>query len=329
MSTRTTLARAYFDLATLLDAGVPILRSFDILIEGRRGHFKRVLSQVRQSLSQGASLSEALNKHGRRTFPELDRMLIETADTAGSLPAACSMLSSWHEFLHKINRRIQMGMVYPCFILVFAAFITAAPAFFLGSMNMVQYLVHAARVLMVMFAPVIAVVLFVYFRERVPLLRVPLDFMVLRIPVLGRAIYHLSICRYAKAFAMLYSAGVPMTEVTERATRATGNVIVAGLFAGATETVRNGSTAWEGFCKRLTPEYLYLWQVGEETGELDKTVSKIAEIAADRADLYFAAFAAWLPRVAYFIIVIVILVTMILPLLWQIVGEYSSAMSGF
>jgi type II secretory pathway component PulF len=117
--------------------------------------------------------------------------------------------------------------------------------------------------------------------------------------------------------------------VTERATRATGNVIVARMFAGARDTVRAGSTAWEGFSKRLPAEYLHLWQVGEETGELDKTVGKIAEIAADRADLYFAAFAAWLPRVAYFIIVVVIFFTMMLPLLRQIVGGYSSAMSSF
>jgi type IV pilus assembly protein PilC len=329
MSARTTLARAYFDLATLLNAGVPILRSFDILIEGRRGHFKHVLSQIRQSLSDGASLSEALNTHGRRTFPELDRMLIDTADTSGSLPAACSMLCSWHEFMHKINRRIQAGMIYPCFILAIAAFIAGMPSVVLGQITPTQYFAHVARILMWMFLPIAAIVLFRYFRERLPALRATLDFVVLQIPVLGQAVYHLSVCRYAKAFGMLYNAGVPMTEATERATRATGNVIVARLFAGARETVRSGSAAWEGFSKRLSPEYLHLWQVGEETGELDKTVAKVAEIAADRADLFFTAFASWLPKVAYIIIVIVIIVTMVLPLARQIAAGYSSALGGF
>jgi type IV pilus assembly protein PilC len=329
MSARTTLARAYFDLATLLDAGVPILRSFDVLIEGRRGHFKRVLSRIRQSLAEGASISEALNAHGRRTFPEMDRMLLETADASGSLPAACSMLSGWHEFIHRIDRRIQMGMIYPCFILVIAAFVAGMPSFVLGHTNGTQYLMQVTQVLMWILVPIVAIVLFLYFRERSRMLRVPLDFLVLRIPVLGRAVYHLSICRYAKAFGMLYKAGVPMTEVTERATRAAGNAIVAGLFAGAKDTVRKGSTAWEGLSKRLPPEYLHLWQVGEETGELDKTMVKIADIAADRADLLFTAFATWLPRVAYFAILILIFWRMMWPLLQQIAAGYSTALSGF
>jgi type II secretory pathway component PulF len=140
-----------------------------------------------------------------------------------------------------------------------------------------------------------------------PMLCVPMDFIILKIPILGAAVYHLSICRYAKAFAMLYSAGVPMTEVTERATRATGNVIVAGLFAGARDSVREGSMAWEGYSKRLPSEYLHLWQIGEETGELDKTVSKIAEIAADRADLLFVQFALWMPRFVYAIIALMMI----------------------
>ena len=319
MSTRTTLAQAYFDLATLLDAGVPILRSFDILIEGRKGYFKRVLSQVRQSLSQGAGVAEALDKHGRHVFPELDRMLIDTADMAGSLGTACSMLADWHEFIHRINRRIQTGLIYPFLILHIGAFVSRLPAFVLGSTTLIQYLLGVAQILMLIYVPTILVILFMRLRERIPLLSVPMDFIVLKIPILGSAIYHLSICRYAKAFAMLYNAGVPMTEVTERATRATGNVIVAGLFAGGRDSVRSGSMAWEGYSKRLPPEYLHLWQIGEETGELDKTVAKIAEISADRTDLLFVQFAFWMPFFVY-VMIMLVLIGMIFQMFTQVYG---------
>ena len=50
-------------------------------------------------------------------------MLLDTADTAGSLPAACSMLCHWHEFIHKINRRIQVGLIHPFLVLHIAAFV--------------------------------------------------------------------------------------------------------------------------------------------------------------------------------------------------------------
>jgi len=98
---------------------------------------------------------------------------------------------------------------------------------------------------------------------------------------------------------------VPMTETTERATRATGNVLVARQFAGAHETVRQGATAWEGFSSRLPAEYRHLWQIGEETGELDKVADKVADISGDRADLFFTAFAGGFPKVIYFVIMVV------------------------
>jgi type II secretory pathway component PulF len=103
---------------------------------------------------------------------------------------------------------------------------------------------------------------------------------------------------------MMYAAGVPMTEVTARATRATGNVMVAHLFAGGSESVRAGELAWEGYSPRLLPQYLHLFQIGEETGELDKTTEKIAEISGDRADLLFTEFSKWLPKIIYFAIMI-------------------------
>ncbi|OHB62847.1 MAG: hypothetical protein A2Y77_16820 [Planctomycetes bacterium RBG_13_62_9] len=303
MGARTRLAQAYYDLATMLDAGVPILRSLDIVTQGRQGSLKRVFSQVRQSISQGSGLAESLNEHPR-VFPELDRMLIAGAETSGSLADSFRMLSQWHEFVRRINRRMTMGLIYPVAILHIAAFLIGIPGFVMGQITLGGYLAGVLQILMWLYIPLIAVVASKSLRERIPAIRWPLDFFVLKIPVLGQAVYHMSICRYAKVFAMLYRAGVPITETTERATRATGNVVVAGQVAGGRQSVREGRMAWEGFSHRLPAEYRHLWQVGEETGELDKTATKIAEISGDRADLYFSAFASGFPRVVYFAIMI-------------------------
>jgi len=305
MGARSRLAQAYYDLAALLDAGVPILRSLDILIEGRRGQLKSAFRQVRESLSQGANLAEALDRQPR-VFPELDRMLVAAAETSGSLGDSFKMLSQWHEFVHRITRRIQMGLIYPFFMLHAAAFVVGVPSLVLGRIGLGGYLLGVLRILAFLYIPTILVVAAIRLRDRIPLLRLPLDFVVLRIPVLGRAIYHMSVCRYAKAFAMLYKAGVPMTETTERATRATGNVLVARQFAGGRESVRQGAMAWEGFSTRLPAEYRHLWQIGEETGELDKVAVKVADISADRADLLFTTFASGFPKVVYFAIMIVL-----------------------
>ena len=319
MGARTRLAQAYYDMATLLDAWVPILRSLDIVIEGRQGHLKRTFTRIRESLSKGSSLSESMEKH-HNVFPEMDRMLIQAGETSGTLGDSFKMLSQWHEFVHRITRRMMVAMLYPFLILHLAAFVFPLPSFVLGKVTTLGYLMQALQILLFFYMPVMVVVVFVFLRERIPVLKWPLDMLALRIPVFGQAMYHMCVCRYAKVFAMLYRAGVPITEATERATRATGNTIVANQFAGGRESVRQGGVASEGFSHRLPVEYRSLWQIGEETGDLDKTATKIAEISGDRADLFFTTFASGLPKVIYFIILGIVAV-MVLSLAMQVYGN--------
>ncbi len=319
MGARTRLAQAYYDLSTMLDAGVPILRSLDIVIQGRQGPLKRTFSQVRESLSKGASLTESLAEL-RTVFPDLDRMLIETAETSGLLGESFKMLSQWHEFMNRITQRMVTGLIYPVAILHIAAFIFGIPDFVLGRIAFPVYLQQTIGILLLFYVPLAVVVAAILLREKVPALRLFVDMLALRIPVLGRAIYHLSVSRFARAFAMLYKAGVPVTETVERALRATGNVVVAKLFAGGVQSARAGNAVSEGFSPRLPAEYRHLWQVGEETGDLDKATAKVAEISADRADLCFNLFAQWLPRVVYFIIM-GILAAMVLRMGSQMYGN--------
>jgi type IV pilus assembly protein PilC len=304
MVSKTKLAQAYYDLAVMLDAGLPILRSLDIVIQGRRGYLKKVFGRIRETLSKGSSLAESMRQH-RNVFPQFDLMLVEAAETAGSLGESFKMLSQWHEFVHRITWRIRVGLIYPLAVLHIGALVLGLPKFVLGSLTSWQYLMQVVRILMLFYVPAAMVILLMWMQERIPVVRYPLDFIVLRIPLLGSAVYQLSICRYAKAFSMMYKAGVPISETTERATRATGNVVVAGLFKGGAESVRRGGSAWEGYSKRMPPEYYHLWQVGEETGEIDKTADKIAEIAGDRADLLFTQFGVWLPRFIYLVIAVI------------------------
>ena len=95
---------------------------------------------------------------------------------------------------------------------------------------------------------------------------------------------------------MLYKAGVPITECAVKAPELTGNLVISGLFKGCAASAAAGNITCDGFSRRLPLEYLDLWQTGEQIGELDKMVDKIAEIAADRAEHLFTEFARWLPR---------------------------------
>jgi type IV pilus assembly protein PilC len=318
MASKTRLAEAYYDLAVMLDAGLPILRSLDIVIQGRKGYFKQVFGRIRESLSKGSSLSESMGRQ-RKVFPQLDLMLVEAAETSGSLGESFKMLSQWHEFVHRIVRKIWMGLLYPTLILHIGAFIFAFASFLPEFPTGQQYLTRLMTIVLPFYILAATVIVMMRMQERVPAARYPLDFIALRIPLLGSAIYQLSICRYAKAFSMMYKAGVPIRETTERAVRATGNVVVARLFKGGVDSIRQGGTAWEGYSRRMPPEYYHLWQVGEETGEIDKSADKIAEISADRADLLFTQFAFWMPWLVYAMIA-ALLIWMIFRLFYQVYG---------
>ncbi len=318
MASKVRLAQAYYDLSVLLDAGVPILRSLDIVIQNRQGRLKQVFSRIRESLSKGSSLAESMGEH-RRTFPDMDRMLVEAAETSGSLNDSFKMLSEWHEFVHRITRQILVGLIYPLLMLHIGVLVFAIAVMVLDNLTLSGFLWLVIRILLLFYVPATAIVLLMGLQDKAAGIRVPLDFLVLKIPLLGKGIYHLSICRYARAFSMLYRGGVPIMEATERATRATGNAIVAGKFEGGIASVHQGGMVWEGFSKRLPAEYLQLWQIGEESGELDKTVDKIAEIAADRADLRFKEFAFWLP-VFVWAIYAVFAIVMIFKLVFRVYG---------
>ena len=324
MGARSRLAQTYYEMATLLDAGVPILRSLDILVQGRIGYLKRTFTQIRASVSKGSSFSESINMHPK-VFREMDRMLIQAAETSGSLGDSFKMLSQWHEFVHKITWRFLGGMVYPVFCIHALAFLAPAMALIFGKIDLGGYFVRVLQILSLLYVPLALVLGALYFGPRTSFLRRWLDWLVLRIPVLSQAVYHLSVSRYAKAFAMLYKAGVPMTECTQRAHLVTGNLSVASLFAGATASVREGGTASDGLSQRLPAEYRDLWRIGEEAGELDKMADKVAEISADRADFFFTAFASGFPKVIYFAVMIIMAITVLY--LWS--HMYDGLLEGF
>lgn len=298
MTSRSKLSQAYFNLATMLDAGLPLLRSLNVATENSRGQLKRVFARIRESISQGSSFAEAMDEH-RRVFPDLDRELIAAAETSGALNRSLTMLAEWHDFMYKISRRILVGLLFPFIILHVGVFLASVPVFVFSGFDPSQLIRSVLFGLGLFYVPAAVIVGCILMRDKIPPLRLILDTLVLRIPIFGKAVYHMSVCRYAKAFGMMYGAGVPILETIERANKAAGNAVVERLFAGGLTSVRAGGMAWQGFSKRLPSEYTQLWQIGEESGELDKTVGKIADISGDRADLLFTEFARWMPIFVY------------------------------
>ncbi len=297
------LATAYHNLSITLEAGVSILRSFDIIAEGLQGNLKKAFLGVRESVSRGQGVYESMKQY-RRTFGEVDLMLVEAAETSGKYPECFQLLSKWYEFRIKIMRILKTGLILPLFILNLALFLVPLPNLVTGKISTNQYLVKVLGTIFTIYFSVFLLVLIYRIMRKARFLKYILDVIILMIPLLGKAVWELSISRFAYAFNMLYKAGVPITQSVPLATGLAGNLVVAKIFEGGAESAKNGNSVCEGFSSRMPSEYRNLWQVGEETGELSRTAGKIAEIASDRAELYFSEFARWFPRFVYFLVCI-------------------------
>ena len=303
MSKSFKLATVYFDLSVMFEAGVPVVRTLNTVTGNAKGRMKNILSEIRKSVSQGNGLAESMAKYPG-FFDKIDLALVESAEMSGSLPECFKELSKWYEFRNRINKKIIVGFIFPVFILFIAAMVVPIPDFVMSGLTLRGYFSRVVYVMSFMFVPILAFFVIMFMGKKARPLRLIIDRFVLRIPLLGSAVWQLSISRYCRGFSMLHKAGVPIIQTLEKATGLAGNYAVSDLFKGGLVSAKAGNPAIEGFSKRLPSDYLNLWQVGEESGELDKTVDKIAEISGERAELLFTEFARWFPRIIYFMVAI-------------------------
>ncbi|MCF7973495.1 MAG: type II secretion system F family protein [Phycisphaerae bacterium] len=296
------LITVYHNLATMLNAGLPILRSMDRAAEYAKGSLKRTLIHVLNALSQeGKTVHEAMDEHPR-VFREFDRTVIKAADQSGNLEACFKMLSEWYEFQRRMRRIVFRGLTYPVFIIHAAAFVIQLPGLILGTIPPLQCILNIALFLGTFFyLPLFLIWLIFWQGGKIPVLRKIVDGITLRIPLLGKGMRELCISRFCKAFGMLFKAGIPMSECFDLAPQATGNYWVSRMFSKGRDMIAEGRMPSEGFSRHLPTEYIDLWTIGEESGDMDRCVDKIAEISADRADLRISMFARALPWFIYLI----------------------------
>ena len=318
----SALAIAYHNLSTMLDAGVPVLRSLKTVTPGMKPRMRKAFLALAEGVSQGNPLAETMVRYPR-IFGPVDVMLVEVAEKSGNLPDLIGLLSKWREVSHRMFKRMLSGLMLPAIVLVIAAFVFPIPSFVLGGLSGSEYLRRVAGILSLFLVPAAVIVLIIRFTPKTGPLRRALDSLVLRIPILSRATYKLALSRYCWAFHMLCKAGVPVTDCVEMSISAAGNLVVGDMFRPAAKSVRGGGTICEGLSPRLPLELLEMWKVGEETGQLDDISKRLADTYTEQAEFWFGEFSRWFPRFVYLLISIM-LIWMILQIASSMVGNIES-----
>ena len=318
------LAVAYYNLSIMLDAGMPVLKALETATAGTTGNLKKAFTALAKGASKGDSLAETMRKYPW-TFAPIDVMLVEVAETSGNLPKSFKHLSQWYEFRIKLKHIIISGLILPLAILHIAAFIIPLPPLVLGQISVGGFILRVLGTLAAFYVPLVVIIAVLRLMPNKGQLRRIFDTAILWIPGLGQAIRQLAISRFCRAFNLLYEAGIPITQSVQKATDATGNAIIADLLKGGAESAKAGKLVYEGFSRKLPADFLNLWQVGEETGELDKTVPRIANNYSETAEWMFVEFCRWMVRLFYFLICAFLAITVLMMGL-SVYGGYGTFM---
>ncbi len=314
----------YSNLSTLLAAGVPVLRAIQTAQSALPRRVTRVLKDLHGRITHGESLAESVAAWPR-TFPIFDRTLIRVGEESGRLPEVLSELADWLTLARRLRGRFLSAMVLPVCVLMIAALVAPLPRLILGDISMMEYAHSVLFTLSLFYTPAIVIFLIRQLTPASGPFRHMLDWIVLRVPVLSKAVFHYSLARFSKSFTILYSAGVPIVRCIDQSLDTVPNIRIRRMLEGSRRAVKSGQSPSEGFSRGLPVEFMALWKVGEETGDLDRSSAKLAQFETERAETWFTAFAQWLPRLLYAIVCLYI-IWQIFVLAGGIVGSIGSGL---
>jgi type IV pilus assembly protein PilC len=291
-------------LATLSEAGIPVVKALTIL-EGqtRPGPFKRVLADLVEDVASGTPLSEALGKHGR-AFDPLYSSMVRAGEAGGVLDRILQRLADFREKKEEIKGKIRNAMIYPAVISVVAAAVVSVvivwviprfqeifESFGIALPGITQLLLDISSFVvkfwyLVFGLPVVLLVLHGFMMRRSRPYRRSAHALLLRIPVIGRVVSRGLVSSFARTFGTLVQAGVPHLDALAIVRDATANEVLMEGVEDIRRTVREG----EGIARPMGETRLFddlvvnMVDVGEETGELDRMLLRVADAYEKQLD---------------------------------------------
>ena len=308
-------------LSTLQDAGLPILRSLRILEEQQKsGTFKRVIGYVADDIEGGSTLSEAMARYPK-TFDRLFTGMVAAGETGGVLDLILSRVADFMEKAQKLKSRVKSAMVYPLVVLCAAFGILLAlmkyviPSFkqvleemVQGELNPVTTTVlgisnwiatqYGWAIILAM--PVGFIFLLRIIRKFRPG-RFVLDSIKLKLPVMGQLTNRVSVTRWTRTLGTLIGAGVPILDAITVTRDTAGNEVFSNMLNNVHNSIRQGDTFAGPLRQSKTVDLIVsnMVAVGEETGDLDKMLLKVADNFDEQVDVLVASLLSMLERSCY------------------------------
>lgn len=331
-------------LATLIDAGLPLLRSLTVLAKQEKDPvLKSTITQLAESVQGGSTFSDSLTGHPK-IFNKLYVNMVKAGELGGVLELVLLRLAEFQEKAQKIKNKVVAAMFYPIIVLVIAIAIMAfllvfiVPKFeaifadMLGGKPLpalTQFVIASSNIVKdhVLLIIVGIVVVFIAYKliARTAKGIMAIDNVKLKAPLFGDLTRKSAISRFARTLGTLVTSGVPILQALNITKETAGNVVIADAINKVHDAVKEGESIVQPLEASgvFPPMVISMIDVGEETGQLPEMLLKVAEVYDDEVDNAVAGLTSLLePIMIVFLAVIVgtIVIALFLPLISIIQG---------
>ena len=323
-------------LATMIDAGIPLVHALGILAEQiENNDLKKVVTVVRQDIEGGMSFCDALAKHPV-VFSELYINMTKAGETSGMLDEVLDRLALYLEKSSALERKIRSSLIYPAAVVSMAVLITAflllkvVPTFkgifeTLGGKLPLPTLILISTsdlftkyfLFLVGFFIISNFLLKKYIGTEKG--RYQFDKFKLNFPVLGTLFRKIAVAKFSRTFSTLVKSGVSILSALEIVSKTSGNKVVEYAVATSSKSVRDGEPISKPLSKSgiFPPMVTRMISVGEQTGQLEKMLSKIADFYDEQVDAAATALTSLIePLVIAFLGIVIggIVIALFLPI---------------
>jgi len=324
-------------LATMIDAGLPLVQCLDILaIQTPNKIFARILGQVKSTVEQGATFSDALRRHPK-VFDDLYVNLVAAGEVGGILDTILNRLAVYIEKAVKLRGQIRSALFYPVSILVVAIAVIAVmllkviPTFAsmykeMGHADLpaaTKFVINLSRGFVTRWylyaGALFGVVAGSAMIRRTDRGKEIFDRVLLRLPILGGTLRKIVVARFTRTLGTLLNSGVPILDALDICSRTAGNKVVEQAIVRARDKIAEGHDMAGPLAEsRVFPAMVVqMIGVGEQTGAMDQMLQKIADFYEEEVDAAVSALTSLIePVMMAFLGVVVggLIIAMYLPI---------------
>ncbi|MBD3217321.1 MAG: type II secretion system F family protein [candidate division Zixibacteria bacterium] len=336
------ISRFTRQFATMIGAGLPMVQCLEILSQQMdSAEFRKIISEIKESVQSGTTLSEALSKH-KKIFDDLFVNMVEAGETGGALDVILIRLANYREKADALARKVKGALVYPIVVFVVAIGVTLAmlkfvvPTFAKMFTNLGGSLPEPTRIVMgvsnfvndyflLMIISLITFVVGFRFALRDKRFRLYWDAFKLKLPGFGNLIRKSAVARFTRTLGTLLSSGVSILEALEITAKTAGNTVIQNAVRKSMLSIAEGETITQPLkeSKVFPPMVIQMISVGEKTGGLDEMLGKIADFYDEEVEAAVASLTSLIePIVIVFIGVVIggIMIAMYMPM-FDIIGQ--------